>query len=342
MRRNQEQELRAELVRVQAQGGEMNFQYADRLDFDRIAYWFKLEIDTAYGRIYQYCFACKSLADLENAITWVVSDTRFYEATAFVKNRPYVTFRSQQDIEWTFDSYYRDFYRFSEDIREPYPELVEDIYTSEQMEEIYQAKIDRKEYADFHDWLQDMCRSGFVYQCRNRPIEKAVSPAVKSSSVKGEEFLLKGNADCFAIYQIDRDSAGRDYRFFGMKYLDKQGLKPNGADYNLVYAASFSEKETRSGTEMLEDIYVRFNADLPEDYEGHSLSVSDVVLVNQNGKASAWYVDSIGFKELPEFIRERQTVVDFSRTEGQKMMSTVVAPKLPQEKREQPKPHRGR
>ena len=50
----------------------------------------------------------------------------------------------------------------------------------------------------------------------------------------------------------------------------------------------------------MEQLYQKFNCARPTDSHGHSLSVSDVIMLNQNGKISAHYVDSIGFKELAE------------------------------------------
>ena len=75
------------------------------------------------------------------------------------------------------------------------------------------------------------------------------------------------------------------------------------ANYELVYSA-----ELTPGT-SLEDIYTRFNIDHPKDFKGHSLSVSDVVVLHQNGQDAAHYVDSFGYKEVPEFLQEQQTPV---------------------------------
>ena len=71
------------------------------------------------------------------------------------------------------------------------------------------------------------------------------------------------------------------------------------ANYNLIYAA-----ELTPGT-SLEDIYTRFNIDHPKDFKGHSLSVSDIVVLHQNGEDTAHYVDSFGYKEVPEFLQEQ-------------------------------------
>ncbi len=72
------------------------------------------------------------------------------------------------------------------------------------------------------------------------------------------------------------------------------------ANYELVYSAPLTP-----GT-SLEDIYTRFNIDHPKDFKGHSLSVSDVVVLHQNGQDAAHYVDSVGFQEVPEFLQEQK------------------------------------
>ena len=54
-----------------------------------------------------------------------------------------------------------------------------------------------------------------------------------------------------------------------------------------------------------EDIYTRFNIDHPKDFKGHSLSVSDVVVLHQNGQDTAHYVDNFGYKEVPEFCNRK-------------------------------------
>ena len=84
-------------------------------------------------------------------------------------------------------------------------------------------------------------------------------------------------------------------------------------NYNLVYTA-----ELTPGT-SLEDIYTRFNIDRPEDFKGHSLSVSDIVLFHQNGENTAHYVDSIGFTQVPEFLREQKQLTPDELTTGEKI-----------------------
>ena len=55
--------------------------------------------------------------------------------------------------------------------------------------------------------------------------------------------------------------------------------------------------------ETLEAVYEKFNIDHPTDYKGHSLSVSDIVVLHQDGENTAHFVDSFGFTTLPEFLK---------------------------------------
>ena len=101
------------------------------------------------------------------------------------------------------------------------------------------------------------------------------------------------------IYQITERDPEHDYRFMGLDYVQKKGITVTRADYDLIYTAPLTEKDTLDG------IYERFNIQRPADFTGHSLSVSDVVVLNDGSTVKAYYVDSIGFAELPEFFKER-------------------------------------
>lgn len=105
MRRKHQEEMQEELIRVQCEGEDKGYICAGRLDFEFSNYWFRIETES-YSQIHGHVFACKTLKDLKEAIAWIVNDTKFYEVTAFVKDSAYVTFRSQQDIDMCFDSYY--------------------------------------------------------------------------------------------------------------------------------------------------------------------------------------------------------------------------------------------
>ena len=106
--------------------------------------------------------------------------------------------------------------------------------------------------------------------------------------------------DIFAIYQIKGGPETRDYRFEAYESLQEAGLAVDRQNYDLVYTAPLDGKTT------LEDIYRTFNLDRPADFTGHSLSVSDVVVLTCSGKEEAHYCDSFGFTPVPEFFLQRE------------------------------------
>ena len=123
---------------------------------------------------------------------------------------------------------------------------------------------------------------------------------------ENEEILLAPDVanDRYAIYQLDPNGNGGDKRFMNMEYIRSHGGEIVGEEYKLIYSGVLSPQET------LDSIYERFNLNHPEGYTGHSLSVSDVILLNRDGQVQAYFVDSLGFPELPDFVRQRQEVLE--------------------------------
>ena len=121
---------------------------------------------------------------------------------------------------------------------------------------------------------------------------------------RAEQTLAQRSADqperdTFSIYQVPAGPQGRDFRYRPYEDLQAAGLTVDRKNYELIYTAPLDGKTT------LEDIYRTFNADdRPAGFRGHSLSVSDVVVVNRGGKEEAHYCDSIGFTPVPEFMQE--------------------------------------
>ena len=116
---------------------------------------------------------------------------------------------------------------------------------------------------------------------------------VKALYAKAQE----PDRDSFSIYQLKRGDETRDLRFEPYDRLTAAGHAVDPANYDLIYSAPLAP-----GT-SLEDIFTRFNLDHPKDFKGHSLSVSDVVVLHQNGQDTAHYVDSIGYRQTPEFLQ---------------------------------------
>lgn len=116
---------------------------------------------------------------------------------------------------------------------------------------------------------------------------------------KRERAFLESPGDAYAIYQQKRDDSTADIRFMNSEYLQKKGIEPQYENYELVYTGALTKDGNQ--IEKLEDLYRIFNVEHPQNFVGHSLSVSDIVALKQAGVVSYHYVDSIGYKELINF-----------------------------------------
>ena len=122
-----------------------------------------------------------------------------------------------------------------------------------------------------------------------------------SEQADTEKLFLENPQDAFLIYQIRRGGELDAYRFMNYDYLQSKGVTPERGGYDAIYTGGFMDYgNARTNLDM---IYQRFNGDHPADFKGHSLSVSDIVALKQNGVVSCHYVDSIGFRELPNFLK---------------------------------------
>lgn len=122
-----------------------------------------------------------------------------------------------------------------------------------------------------------------------------------SEQADTEKLFLENPQDAFLIYQIRRGGELDAYRFMNYDYLQSKGVTPERDGYDAIYTGGFMDYgNARTNLDM---IYQRFNVDHPADFKGHSLSVSDIVALKQNGVVSCHYVDNIGFRELPNFLK---------------------------------------
>ena len=129
-------------------------------------------------------------------------------------------------------------------------------------------------------------------------IDEHLQEIQKERAQKGTTIeAAEPDKDTFSIYQLKRGDETRDFRFEPYDRLAATGHTAEQTNYDLIYTA-----ELTPGT-SLEDIYTRFNIDHPKDFKGHSLSVSDVVVLHQNGQDTAHYVDSSGYRQVPEFLQ---------------------------------------
>ena len=110
-----------------------------------------------------------------------------------------------------------------------------------------------------------------------------------------EQRFLNSPTDSMAIYQLRRD-APVELRFASLGSL---AAPPDPANYEAIYTREvYPDDDTGR---ILENFYYIFNDERPGDFVGHSLSVSDIVALKQDGKVSYHYCDSVGFQELPAF-----------------------------------------
>lgn len=111
------------------------------------------------------------------------------------------------------------------------------------------------------------------------------------------EKLKRGELITYEIYQLKPDISNHDIAFMPLDYLKEKGIEVDRKRYELVYRGTVAD-----GTDILDRLYLKFNIDQPADFRGHSLSVSDVVVIHRSNFTTAYYVDKIGFTEVLEFL----------------------------------------
>ena len=159
---------------------------------------------------------------------------------------------------------------------------------------------------------------------------RSMQAELSDNEINKETKLLYGSSDKYGIYQLKHNPELDHLRFEGTESLKRMGITKDNFDaikpenYELIYVGNLSELQEQTEGEMLEAIYEKFNIDHPEDYRGHSLSVSDIVVLHQNGKNSAHFVDSFGFTGLSDFmqtlegVKEQEAEIDTSGQDVQK------------------------
>ncbi|MBR6622539.1 MAG: DEAD/DEAH box helicase family protein [Ruminococcus sp.] len=143
--------------------------------------------------------------------------------------------------------------------------------------------------------------------------ERIDDQSEKTESLEKEDFqeseaLSEENSvsdSTYSIYQLKDDDESRKHLFLNSADLEKSGYSPNIADYELKYTGALSDIPD---TNKLEGIYYRFNMERPDDFTGHSLSVSDIIVIEDENNKTAHFVDSVGYKEIPEFFAERSVL----------------------------------
>ena len=134
-------------------------------------------------------------------------------------------------------------------------------------------------------------------------IEKADWAKALESFKEKEKTFLESPSDAFALYQLIRSEATDEHRFMNTEFLEKHGLEISRDNYSLI--ATGELKKQGETVQVLDSIYEDFNIHLPVDYKGQSCSVSDIIALKRGNDVSFYYVDSIGFTPVPDFLQQR-------------------------------------
>ncbi|MBA4699624.1 MAG: DUF1738 domain-containing protein [Ruminococcus sp.] len=148
---------------------------------------------------------------------------------------------------------------------------------------------------EVQEWLENVLAKDSIDAER---VERILYPEHYHKT--SEEMMYANEGDRFSLYQIRDGSAAEEHKFLGMDTLKEQGITINASEYECVYSGLLLPSDD------LHTLYSMFNDNPPADFKAHSMSVSDVVVMNRNHELQAFYVDRFGFTELPEFATEKK------------------------------------
>lgn len=101
----------------------------------------------------------------------------------------------------------------------------------------------------------------------------------------------------YFIFQIKKNNEkAQEGLFMNSSWHEKNNRPITVSNYDLVYGGALVKGMT------LDSIYYRFNAKRPTEFKGHTLSNSDVIVTVVGMEQKCFYVDDIGFKEVPTFL----------------------------------------
>ena len=162
-----------------------------------------------------------------------------------------------------------------------------------------QGYLFAKSWNEVERWVETVVEKGDPIQ--KERVERVLYPERFEQNF--EEMMFTRKECRLSIYHLDEKGSGKDQLFVGMEDLQEKGIMVTADQYRCVYSSLYLPNEDMNA------IYSIFNDDPPADYKAHSLSVSDVVIMNQNGDMKAFFVDRFGFQELPDFVEERKKIL---------------------------------
>jgi Zn-dependent peptidase ImmA (M78 family) len=162
-----------------------------------------------------------------------------------------------------------------------------------------QGHLFAKSWNEVERWVDAIIEKGDPIQ--KERVERVIYPERFEQSF--EEMMFTRKECRLSIYHLDENGSGKDQLFVGMEDLQKKGITVTADQYRCVYSSLYLPNEDMNA------VYSIFNDDPPADYKAHALSISDVVIMNQNGDMKAFFVDRFGFQELQDFVEERKKIL---------------------------------
>lgn len=152
-------------------------------------------------------------------------------------------------------------------------------------------------YPDIEEAQEELCDSLIEYETVHIKDRHAKYdfPDAKDCMTQIAVFESKYAKDTFSLYQLKEGPDLHYHRFISLDRLHKDGLEVERGNYDLVYTAKLNENDNP------ESLFERFNLNRDKHFTGHSMSMSDILVIKRDGEEKAYYCDRIGFKEVPEF-----------------------------------------
>ena len=101
----------------------------------------------------------------------------------------------------------------------------------------------------------------------------------------------------FAVYQLKKKPELRNLLFRTYEELAQDQIPVQVANYEQVYLGTMKPGETP------EQIKKALEQKQPHNYKGHAVSTSDVLILNDNGVTTTYYVNKDTFIEIPDFMK---------------------------------------
>ena len=178
---------------------------------------------------------------------------------------------------------------------------------------------------------RELSRAGLTGETKEKTAQflQVLNAARGSAKERQDEKVATGT---FRIYQLKQTGETAGLSFMPYSYLRARGIELSFGSYDEVYAGELVDEES------LENIYEKFNTEPPEDFTGRSLSISDIVVLEKKGGAAAYYVDSMGYREVPEFLKQREAQQQKEREKEKRLQAPALAESADKEKAEKSLP----